>query len=383
MNEFSKVKSMIFGVLKEFNDEKRVSLLPEGVSTLVSLKQEVYVESGAGEGVLVSNEEYIQAGAKVLSRKEIFSKAQVILQISNFTSEDIEQLRENTITMGIFQPLTNPQLMRTLAEKKITVFSLDTIPRITKAQSMDVLSSQSTVAGYKAVLLAASYLPRFFPMLTTAAGTITPAKVLILGAGVAGLQAIATAKRLGAVIEAFDTRPEVKEQVQSLGAKFVEVEGAKDASGAGGYAVEQTEEYKARQREAIHKSAVKSDVIISTALIPGKRAPILITEETVKEMKSGSVIVDLAAPAGGNCQLTESGKIIIAHNVTIIGLTNIPSSMSIDASRMYGKNLITFLKHMLKDGNLVLNFEDEIISGTCIAHNGVITHKPTLNLLGG
>lgn len=374
---------MIFGILKELGDEKRVSLLPEGVSALISLKQEVFVESGAGAGVLVSDDEYVQAGAKILSRKEIFSKCDVILQISNFTSTDIELLRENTIIMGVYQPLNNPQLMKTLAEKKLTVFSLDTIPRITRAQSMDVLSSQSTVAGYKAVLLAATYLPRFFPMLTTAAGTITPAKVLILGAGVAGLQAIATAKRLGAIIEAFDTRPEVKEQVQSLGARFVEVEGARDASGAGGYAVEQTEEYKARQREAIHKSAIKSDVIISTALIPGKRAPLLVTEETVKQMKPGSVIVDLAAAAGGNCQLTEPGKITVAHNVTIIGLTNLPSTMPMDASRMYGKNVITFLKNMIKDGNLSLNFEDEIVSGTCITHNGNITHKPTLNLLGG
>ncbi|MCB1176346.1 MAG: NAD(P)(+) transhydrogenase (Re/Si-specific) subunit alpha, partial [Leptospiraceae bacterium] len=232
-----------------------------------------------------------------------------------------------------------------------------------------------------AVLLAASHLPRFFPMLTTAAGAIAPAKVLIIGAGVAGLQAIATAKRLGAVIEAFDTRPEVKEQVMSLGAKFVEVEGAKDASNAGGYAVEQTEEYKKRQKEAIHKSAVKSDVIITTALIPGRVAPILITEEMVKEMKSGSVIVDLASAAGGNCQLTEPGKISSSHNVTIIGHTNLPATMPFDASKMYGKNIITFLKNMIKDGELNLNFEDEIIAGTCIAHAGTIKHAPTLSLL--
>lgn len=373
---------MIFGVLKESNEEKRVSLLPEGVTALLNMKQEVLVETKAGEGVLVSDAEYVQSGAKISSRSEIFSKADVLLQIANLSASEINSLRENVILMGVFQPLSNPQIMKTLAEKKVTVFSLDTIPRITRAQSMDVLSSQSTVAGYKAVLLAASYLPRFFPMLTTAAGTITPAKVLILGAGVAGLQAIATAKRLGAIIEAFDTRPEVKEQVQSLGAKFVEVEGARDASGAGGYAVEQTEEYKARQREAIHKSAIKSDVIISTALIPGKRAPILITEEMVKGMKAGSVIVDLAAASGGNCQLTEAGKIISVHNVTIIGLTNLPSTMPIDASRMYGKNLITFLQNMIKDGKFTLNFEDEIVKGTCIVHAGSITHKPTLDLLG-
>jgi len=372
---------MIFGILKENNEENRVSLLPEGIEALIQLGQQALVETKAGERAFASDEEYVKAGAKVVSRAEIFSQAEVICKIGHPTKEEIDQIKESSILVGVFQPLYNPQLMKTLAEKKLTVFSLDTIPRITRAQSMDVLSSQSTVAGYKAVIMAAHYHTRFFPMLTTAAGTITPAKTLVLGAGVAGLQAIATARRLGCIVEAFDTRPEVKEQVNSLGAKFVEVEGARDASSAGGYAVEQTEEYKQRQREAIHKSAVKSDVIITTALIPGKPAPLLITEEMVKGMKPGSVIVDLAAVAGGNCQLTEPGQTIVAHNVTIIGHTNLPSTMPMDASRMYGKNLITFVKNMIKDGKLELNFEDEIVSGTCITHAGNIKHAPTLKLL--
>jgi NAD(P) transhydrogenase subunit alpha len=372
---------MIFGILKEQEDESRVALLPEGVEVLTSMGHKVLVESGAGLNASAKDDDYKKAGASITTRSDIFANAEVILKVNGPSKDELDLFREGVIFIGTLQPLVHPQLVKALSEKKVTIFSMDTIPRITRAQSMDVLSSMSTVSGYKAVLMAASSLPRFFPMLTTAAGAIAPAKVLILGAGVAGLQAIATAKRLGAVIEAFDTRPEVKEQVMSLGARFVEVEGAKDASGAGGYAVEQSEEYKKRQKEAIHKSAIKSDVVITTALIPGKKAPILITEETVKEMKAGSVIVDLASAAGGNCQLTEPGKTIVTHNVTIIGHKNLPSTMPFDASKMYGKNIITFLKNMIKEGNIQLNFDDEIISGTCIAHAGIIRHAPTLSLL--
>ncbi len=372
---------MIFGILKEQEDETRVALLPEGVEALISMGQKVLVESGAGLNASAKDDDYKKTGASITTRSDIFANAEVILKVNGPSKDELDLFREGVIFIGTLQPLVNPQLVKALSEKKVTIFSMDTIPRITRAQSMDVLSSMSTVSGYKAVLMAASSLPRFFPMLTTAAGAIAPAKVLILGAGVAGLQAIATAKRLGAVIEAFDTRPEVKEQVMSLGARFVEVEGAKDASGAGGYAVEQTEEYKKRQADAIHKSAIKSDVIITTALIPGKKAPILITEETVKEMKAGSVIVDLGSAAGGNCQLTEPGKTIVAHNVTIIGHKNLPATMPFDASKMYGKNVITFLKNMIKDGTIQLNFDDEIISGTCIAHSGTVRHAPTLSLL--
>lgn len=372
---------MIFGILKEADDENRVSLLPEGVDTLIKLGQKVIIETGAGLSAYATDDDYKKSGAMVVSRNEIFQKSECILKINPPSGSELDLLRNGLILMGVYQPLFNPQLIKTLSEKKVSVLSLDSIPRTTRAQSMDVLSSMSTVSGYKAVLMAANHLPKFYPMLTTAAGTIAPAKALILGAGVAGLQAIATSKRLGAVVEAFDTRPEVKEQVMSLGAKFVEVEGAKDASGAGGYAVEQSDDYKKKQISAIHKSAAKADFIISTALIPGKKAPILITGEIVKDMKMGSVIVDMAAVTGGNCQLTEPGKTIVTHGITIIGHTNIASTMPTDASKMYGKNIINFIKNMIKDGKPELNFDDDIISGTCICHGGVIRHAPTLQLL--
>ncbi|MDX1959338.1 MAG: Re/Si-specific NAD(P)(+) transhydrogenase subunit alpha [Leptospiraceae bacterium] len=372
---------MIFGVAKELADD-RVALIPENVQILVKLGETVLVEKNAGINSTIDDEEYKKAGANIVTRKDLFEQSEFILKIQPPTSEELEFLRAGTSLLGQLQPLMNPQLIKALAEKKITLFSMDVIPRTTKAQAMDVLSSMSTVAGYKAVLLAATHLPRFFPMLTTAAGTIAPAKVLILGAGVAGLQAIATAKRLGAVVEAFDTRPEVKEQVMSVGAKFIEVEGAVSSKDAGGYAIEQTEDYKQRQRDAIHKSASKADVIITTALIPGRKAPLLITEETIKAMKRGSVIVDMAAIQGGNAQLTESGKTIQVHGVTIIGESNLASTIPFDASRMFGKNVVNFLKHMYKENKLIIDLEDEIISGTCIANSGTIRHEPTLKLLG-
>ncbi len=372
---------MIFGILRESDDENRVALLPEGVDSLIKLGQKVLIETGAGSRAFATDEDYKKSGGLTVPRAEIFQKAEFIIKINPPTGEEIDSLRSGVILMGVLQPLFNPQLIKTLSEKKITVFSMDTIPRTTRAQSMDVLSSMSTVSGYKAVLLAATHLPKFFPMLTTAAGTIAPAKALILGAGVAGLQAIATSKRLGAVVEVFDTRPEVKEQVMSLGAKFIDVEGAKEASGTGGYAVEQSDEYKKRQVLAIHKSAIKADYIITTALIPGKKAPILITEEIVKEMKIGSVIVDLAAVNGGNCQYTDPGKTITAHGVTILGAVNLPSTLPTDASKMYAKNVISFVKNMIKDGKPEVNLEDDIISGTCICHAGSIRHAQTLQLL--
>jgi H+-translocating NAD(P) transhydrogenase subunit alpha len=372
---------MIFGILKESDDENRVALLPEAVDALIKMGQKVIIETNAGARSFALDEDYKKVGAIIVSRSEIFQKAEFIIKINPPTGADIDLLKSGVIFMAVIQPLFNPQIIKALTEKKVSVLSLDTIPRTTRAQSMDILSSMSTVSGYKAVLLAATHLPKFFPMLTTAAGTIAPAKALILGAGVAGLQAIATAKRLGAVVEVFDSRPEVKEQVMSLGAKFVEVEGAKDASGAGGYAVEQTEDYKKKQIAAIQKSASKADFIITTALIPGKKAPILITEDMVKDMKIGSVIVDLAAVNGGNCQYTEAGKTISIHGITIIGVTNLPSTMPTDASKMFGKNVINFIKNMIKDGKTELNLEDDIISGTCISHAGIVRHAPTLQLL--
>jgi NAD(P) transhydrogenase subunit alpha len=372
---------MIFGILKESDDENRVALLPEAVDALIKMGQKVIIETNAGARSFALDEDYKKVGAIIVPRSEIFQKAEFIIKINPPTGADIDLLKSGVIFMAVIQPLFNPQIIKALTEKKVSVLSLDTIPRTTRAQSMDILSSMSTVSGYKAVLLAATHLPKFFPMLTTAAGTIAPAKALILGAGVAGLQAIATAKRLGAVVEVFDSRPEVKEQVMSLGAKFVEVEGAKDASGAGGYAVEQTEDYKKKQIAAIQKSASKADFIITTALIPGKKAPILITEDMVKDMKIGSVIVDLAAVNGGNCQYTEAGKTISIHGITIIGVTNLPSTMPTDASKMFGKNVINFIKNMIKDGKTELNLEDDIISGTCISHAGIVRHAPTLQLL--
>ncbi|MBK8397313.1 MAG: Re/Si-specific NAD(P)(+) transhydrogenase subunit alpha [Leptospiraceae bacterium] len=373
---------MKFGILKESGDEKRVAMLPESVDALIKMGQTVLVEKGAGDTAYASDDEYKKVGATIVSKKELLAEAEAIVKIQLPEQEEIDGLKSGAILFAVLQPLFNYPLIKLLNEKKVTVFSMDTIPRITRAQSMDILSSQATVAGYKAVLTGASHLPHFFPMLTTAAGAIPPSKMLIMGAGVAGLQAIATSKRLGAVTEVFDTRPEVKEQVMSLGGKFVVVEGAADASKAGGYAVEQTEDYKNRQREAIHKSAVKADVIITTAQIPGKKAPVLITEDMVKEMKKGSVIVDLAAATGGNCQLTENNKTIVAHGVTIIGNSNLASTIPYDASKMFGKNIINFLKNMLsKEGKIELNFGDEIISGTCITHAGEVRHKQTLDLI--
>lgn len=266
--------------------------------------------------------------------------------------------------------------MQQWAAKGITTFSMDMIPRTTRAQSMDVLSSQANIAGYKAVLLAATLYPRYFPMFMTAAGSIPPAKVLILGAGVAGLQTIATARRLGAVVEVFDTRPAVKEEVMSLGAKFIEVEGAADASQAGGYAVEQTEEYKKKQQQKIAEASTKADIIITTAQIPGKQAPLLVTEETLNTMKRGSVIIDLAAATGGNTAKTVNDQTIQYNGVTIVGNSNLASTMPGDASKLYGKNVLNFLQLIItKDGNIALNFEDDIVKGTCVTHNGEVNER--------
>lgn len=366
---------MIFGILKESGEEKRVALLPESVDALVKMGQSVLVEQGAGAASFASDDDYKKVGATIASKKDIFSKAEVVVKINPPEKDELSSFRAGVMLISIVQPLVNHDIVKALVDKKVTVFSLDMIPRITRAQSMDILSSQATVAGYKAVLLAAANLPHFFPMLTTAAGTIAPAKMLIIGAGVAGLQAVATARRLGAVIEVFDTRPEVKEQVMSLGGKFVDVEGAADASKAGGYAVEQSEEYKARQKAAIHKAAVKADVIITTALIPGRKAPVLITDDMLKEMKTGSVVIDLAAIMGGNVEHTQNNKTVEVHGVTIIGNSNLQGTVPSDASKMFGKNIITFLKNMVKGDKIELDeFKDEIVNGTCVIHNGEIRH---------
>lgn len=365
----------IIGILKEPDGENRVVALPEIASQLVKMNFEVLVEASAGAKAFASDEDYKSQGTKIGDKDTVLSTSDVILRINSLTADEINKLKPNAVALAMFQPFFNPETVRSLTDKGITGFSLETIPRTTRAQSMDVLSSQATVAGYKAVLLAASNLAKFFPMFMTAAGSITPSKVLILGAGVAGLQAISTARRLGGVVEAFDTRSAVKEEVKSLGAKFVEVEGAKDEASAGGYAVEQSEEFKQKQRQVIHDHASKSDVIITTAQIPGRKAPVLITKETVAAMKPGSVIVDLAASTGGNCELTKNNETVVVNGVSIIGNSNLPSTIPSDASKMFGKNVITFLKLILNDGKINLNFEDDLVKGTCITHNKEIVNE--------
>ena len=371
---------MIIGVLKEPTPETRVSLLPEHIVLLKKWKVDVLIESNAGLTAFAEDEKYVEAGAKICSREEIEKLAAVILSINiQLTAFHCQPA---TILLGIFQPLFYPQHIQGFADKALTVFSMDMLPRTTRAQSMDVLSSQANIAGYKAVLTAANLYPKYFPMFMTAAGSVPPAKVLILGAGVAGLQAIATSKRLGAVVEVFDTRPAVKEEVMSLGAKFVEVEGAADASKAGGYAVEQTEEFMQRQKAKIAESVAKADIIITTAQIPGKKAPVLITTEMINAMKSGSVIIDMAAATGGNTTLTQNDTTIQYNGVCIAGNSYLPATMPSDASKLYGKNVLNFLQLIInKEGELNLNFEDDLVKGTCIAHDGKITNERISSLL--
>ena len=364
---------MIIGVLKEQAPETRVSLVPEVVAALVKMKVEIWIESGAGSTAFFSDELYTTAGAVIKSAQDIRANADAVLTIQ---ADNVGDVKAGAVLMGIYQPLFNPGQMQQWAEKGYTVFSLDTIPRTTRAQSMDVLSSQANIAGYKAVLLAASSYCRYFPMFMTAAGSIPPAKVMILGAGVAGLQAIATAKRLGAVVEVFDTRPAVKEEVMSLGAKFIEVEGAADASKAGGYAVEQSEDFQRRQREKIDEHARKSDIIITTAQIPGKKAPILITKATIEAMRPGSVIIDIASVTGGNTELTENDKTVMHNGVAIIGNSALAATTPSDASKLYSKNVLNFSKLIINaDGGLNLNFADDIVKGTCITSNGSIVNE--------
>jgi NAD(P) transhydrogenase subunit alpha len=373
---------MIAGILKEPTGENRVSFLPEHLAGLLKLNIEIWVQENAGTAAYATNEFYQQAGATIHTRTEILQKAQIIFSILPLTTDDLQIIKPDTVVIGVFQPLYNYAEMQLWANKNLITFSLDTIPRTTRAQSMDVLSSQANIAGYKAVLLAAANYGRYFPMFITAAGSIPPAKVLVLGAGVAGLQAIATAKRLGAVIEVFDTRPAVKEEVMSLGAKFVEVEGAADASKAGGYAVEQSAEYQQKQQQRIAEAAKKADIIITTAQIPGKKAPQLLTEAMIQQMRNGSIIVDLAAATGGNTPLTKNNETIVTENgVTIMGYSNLPGNMPFDASKLYGKNVFNFLQLIIsKEGNLNISFDDDIVKGCCITYDGKIVNDRVLSL---
>lgn len=356
---------MIIGILKETGSENRVAMLPGEVALLIKMGIEILVEKSAGERAFATDKAYQAAGAFSGTRKEVITKADMLLSVNPPLADDVNSFRSGQVLCSVINPVENSNWLEKSRLHGLTVLALDLVPRTTRAQSMDILSSMATVSGYKAVLEAASMLPRFFPMFMSAAGTIKPSRVLILGAGVAGLQAIAIARKLGAIVEVFDVRSAVKEEVKSLGGKFIEVVGAKEDAAAGGYAVEQSEEFKKKQQELIQQRAAAADVVIATAQIPGKKAPVLLLKETVYAMKPGSVIIDLAASTGGNCELTENGKSIVVNGVNIIGKSDYPSDMPTDASKMFGSNIVNLLKIMVdKDGNLVLNMQDEIINGT-------------------
>ena len=369
---------MRVAVLKETRSaENRVALVPLGVKNLVKRGLTVTVQTGAGETSGVSDLMYREAGAEIAaSAQETLEDAKLILVVNPPSSNELAHLSEGSILVGFLDPLSDPDLVSRLIELKVTGISMELVPRITRAQSMDALSSQATVAGYKAVLLAANHLPKFLPMFTTAAGTIRPAKALILGAGVAGLQAIATARRLGAVVEAFDVRPAVKEQVESLGASFLESEEEVTAEGEGGYAKELTEDQHNKELELIGSALIDTDIVITTAQIPGRKAPILITEGMVKTMKYGSVIVDLAAESGGNCELSEAGETVLAHGVQILGPSNLPTTIPVHSSQMYSKNIVTLISEFLgEDGQLQLDFENDVVGPSTVTHGGEIQNE--------
>ncbi len=372
---------MKVGVPKETAPgEHRVALVPESVGRLAKSGVEVLVQRGAGEGSFVTDDAYAQAGARLVD--DVYGDADLVVKVQRPNTDELARLRSGQGLVAFLQPLTDHDLVRALAGKGVLSLSMDAIPRVTRAQPMDALSSQANIGGYKAVLIGAASLPRYLPMLTTAAGTVAPARVLVLGAGVAGLQAIATARRLGAIVEAFDTRPVVKEQVQSLGARFLEIELGEAGEGAGGYAKELSEEAHRKEQELIAKHVKDADIVITTAAIPGRRAPLLVTEEMVKSMKPGSVIVDLAAETGGNCALTEPGRTARKHGVTIHGETNLPSTLAFHASQLYSRNVTSLLGLVLKNGALNLDWNDEIVKGTVITHDGQVVHGATKAALG-
>ena len=368
--------------------ETRVALTPQAAGQLTGDGVEVLIQAGAGAESFIPDEAYREAGVTIVpDAPALYGQADVVLRVGRPTDEEISFLKPGTVLIGTLGTLANPQLAAKLAKAGITAISMDAIPRITRAQSMDTLSSQATVGGYKAVLLAAERLPKFMPLLTTAAGTVRPARVLVFGAGVAGLMAVGTAKRMGAVVEATDVRPVVKEQVQSLGGTFLEVEMTDEekaqAETAGGYAREMSDDYKRRQAELIASRVGEADAVITTALIPGRPAPKLITAQMIKTMRPGSVIVDMAAEMGGNTELTEAGKEIVTDNgVRIIGFTNLPATMPGSATQMYAKNIQTLVKHLIKDGKLDLDFADEITAGATITHDGKVTNEATAKALG-
>ncbi len=377
---------MIVGVPRETAPgERRVALIPETAEKLVRSGVGVMVERGAGDRAFHADDAYTKAGATIAGdARELHAKSDVLLQARRPGQDVVDMLREGVVFVAPLQPLSNPDVVRRLAQRRVTAFSTDAIPRIARAQSLDVLSSMASIAGYAAALTAARSLPKFFPLLMTAAGTLTPARVFVIGAGVAGLQAIATARRLGAVVEAFDTRPVVKEQVQSLGATFVEAAlGVADTQDKGGYAKELSEDAHRRELELVAGRAREADVVITTALIPGKRAPLLITADTVRAMRPGSVIVDLAGEQGGNCELSQPGETVVAHGVTIHAPLDLVSSMPVHASQMLSRNHAALLQLLIKDGQLALNFEDEIIREACITHDGKVVNERVRALVDG
>ncbi len=368
---------MKIGVIKEIEfGERRVALIPEVVGRLVKNGLEVLIESHAGESSFFANSAYEEVGAKIINDKDfLISESDVLLKVGAPREEEVSSFKKGQITIGFLNPLGRPELIRRLAHQGVTAMSMEMIPRSSRAQSMDALSSQASIAGYKAVLIAAAALPKYLPMLTTAAGTIPPAKVVVLGAGVAGLQAIATARRLGAQVEAYDIRPAVREEVQSLGAKFIDVTLQEDTTAVGGYAKEISEAAKQHAQEILAKHIKDADIVITTAQVPGRKAPVMVSDAMIAQMKRGSIIVDLAGEQGGNCEGTEAGKDVVRHGVTIISPINLPASMPIHASQKYAKNLLNLLNHLIKKGELNLDFEDDIISSTCITHAGEIRNQ--------
>jgi NAD(P) transhydrogenase subunit alpha len=376
---------MKIGVPKESaTGERRVALIPDVLTALRKLGAEGLVESGAGAGSFFDDAAYEKAGARVVGGAEaLFSEADLVTKVQRPSAREADMLREGAAVVSFLQPLSNLDLVRRLAERRISAFSMDLIPRISRAQAMDALSSQAAVAGYKAVLVAAQSLPKFFPMLTTAAGTIFASKVLVLGAGVAGLQAIATARRLGAVVWAYDVRPVVREQVESLGAKFLQFDiGEKDMEAKGGHARQLSDEALARQQQWLSDQTKEFDAVITTALVPGKPAPRLITRATVERMRPGSVIVDLAAEAGGNCELTQPGRTIEHHGVIVHGPLDLPGTGAVHASQMFARNVTNFLTSMIKDGRLNVDASDEVVRATLVTHDGQVVHEPTRVALG-
>lgn len=380
---------MVIAIPKEIMPgENRVSIVPEVASKLIKSGFEVVIEKGAGEKANYTDEKYSEKGVKIIENtEELFSKGDIVIKVQRpvqnekLNKHEVELIKEGSYLVTFMYSLHYPELAQKCAQKKINVISMDQIPRTTLAQKMDALSSQANLAGYKSVLMTANKLGKIFPLMMTAAGTISPAKVVIMGAGVAGLQALGTAKRLGAVVEVSDIRPQVKEEVESLGGKFIEVETDESMQDEGGYAKEASEEFLQKQKALIAKKVKDADIVITTALVPGKKAPVLVTEEMVKSMKVGSVVLDMAVEYGGNCEISEKDKEVVKHGVTIIGEPNIPSLVPVHASDLYSKNILSLLSHISKEGNLEVNLEEEITNGCLIVYNGEVRHEKTKQLL--